>query len=136
MAPEFRMIRRLLSHSEANAVLILAHLWLAHTSAVLRVSGALSGESFLQVRFEDVVSSPQETAERIHSFLGVPVSPSALNQLMFTTSTNLYNLMYEGDISPANIEIWRQNMPGKDIRLIEETCGIVMKRLGYSRLVS
>ncbi|XP_046880242.1 dermatan-sulfate epimerase-like protein [Hypomesus transpacificus] len=135
-APEFKMIRRLLSHSEENAVLILAHLWLAHTSAALRVSGSMSRESNLQVRFEDVVNFPQETAERIHSFLGVPVSPSALNQLMFTTSTNLYNLMYEGDISPANIDIWRQNMPGKDIRLIEETCGIVMKQLGYSRFVS
>ncbi|XP_029517210.2 dermatan-sulfate epimerase-like protein [Oncorhynchus nerka] len=135
-APEFRMIRRLLSHSEASAVLLLAHLWLAHTAAVLRVSGSLQAEAYLQVRFEDIVTFPQETAERIHRFLGVPVKPAALNQLMFTTSTNLYNLMYEGDISPANINIWRQNMPRKDIRLIEDTCGVVMKRLGYSRFIS
>ncbi|CAB1340615.1 unnamed protein product [Coregonus sp. 'balchen'] len=120
-APEFRMIRRLLSHPEVNAVLLLAHLWLAHTAAVLRVSGSLPAEAYLQVRFEDIVTFPQETAERVHMFLGVPVKPAALNQLIFTTSTNLYNLMYEGDISPANINIWRQNMPRKDIRLIEDT---------------
>ncbi|KAK6292786.1 hypothetical protein J4Q44_G00362870 [Coregonus suidteri] len=135
-APEFRMIRRLLSHPEVNAVLLLAHLWLAHTAAVLRVSGSLPAEAYLQVRFEDIVTFPQETAERVHMFLGVPVKPAALNQLIFTTSTNLYNLMYEGDISPANINIWRQNMPRKDIRLIEDTCGVVMKRLGYSRFIS
>ncbi|XP_071268464.1 LOW QUALITY PROTEIN: dermatan-sulfate epimerase-like protein [Salvelinus alpinus] len=135
-APEFRMIRRLLAHSEVNAVLLLAHLWLAHTAAVLRVSGSLPVEAYLQVRFEDIVTSPQETAERVHMFLAVPVTPAALNQLIFTTSTNLYNLMYEGDISPANINIWRQNMPRKDIRLIEDTCGVVMKRLGYSRFIS
>ncbi|KAJ8010024.1 hypothetical protein DPEC_G00070670 [Dallia pectoralis] len=134
-APEFKMIQRLMSHSDANAVLLLAHLWLAHTAAVFRVSGGLPAEAFLQLRFEDIVTFPQETAERIHTFLGVPVMPSALNQLMFTTSTNLYNLMYEGDISPANINRWRQHMPRKDIRLIEDTCGGVMKRLGYSRFL-
>ncbi|XP_026873946.2 dermatan-sulfate epimerase-like protein [Electrophorus electricus] len=132
-ASEFTMLWRLLSRSEANPVLLLAHLWLAHTAAVLRITATLPEEGYLQVRFEDVVNFPEETAERIHSFLGVPLTPSALNQLMFTTSTNLYNLMYEGDISPANINMWRQDMPRKDIRLIEDTCGFVMKKLGYSR---
>lgn len=136
VAPEFKMIQRLLSRYETNPVLILAHLWLAHTAAALRVSESLPEESFLRVRFEDVVNFPQETAETIHTFLGVPVSPTALNQLIFTTSTNLYNLMYEGDISPANINIWRQKMSRKDVRLIEDVCGSVMKRLGYTRFTS
>ncbi|XP_051519740.1 dermatan-sulfate epimerase-like protein [Myxocyprinus asiaticus] len=130
-AAEFRMLWRLVSHSETNPVLLLAHLWLAHTAAVLRITATLSEESYLRVRFEDIVNVPQETAERIHSFLGIPVSPSALNQLMFTTSTNLYNLRYEGDISAANINVWRQNMPRRDIRLIEDTCGFLMRQLGY-----
>lgn len=136
VAPEFKIIPRLLSRSETNPVLILAHLWLAHTTAVLRVGEGLPEESYLQVRFEDVVNYPQETAESIHTFLGLPVSPAALNQLLFTTSTNLFNLMYEGDISPASINMWRQNMPRKDIRLIEDVCGSVMKRLGYTRSAS
>ncbi|XP_010786768.1 dermatan-sulfate epimerase-like protein [Notothenia coriiceps] len=135
-APEFKIIQRLLSRSETNPILILAHLWLAHTAALLRVSESLPEESFLQVKFEDVVNFPQETAESIHTFLGVPVSPAALNQLIFTTSTNLYNLIYEGDISPANINMWRQNMPRKDMGLIEDVCGSVMRRLGYTRFAN
>ncbi|XP_033965016.1 dermatan-sulfate epimerase-like protein [Pseudochaenichthys georgianus] len=135
-APEFKIIQRLLSRSETNPILILAHLWLAHTAALLRVSESLPEESFLQVKFEDVVNFPQETAESIHTFLGVPVSPAALNQLIFTTSTNLYNLIYEGDISPANINMWRQNMPRQDMRLIEDVCGSVMRRLGYTRFAN
>ncbi|XP_036378536.1 dermatan-sulfate epimerase-like protein [Megalops cyprinoides] len=134
--PEFRVLRRLLSHSETNPVLLLAHLWLAHTAATMRVNSEMPTGSYLQVRFEDIVRFPEETAERIHTFLGVPVTPTGLNQLMFTTSTNLYNLMYEGDISPANINIWRQNMPHKEIKLIEDTCWVVMKRLGYSRFTN
>lgn len=133
VAPEFKIIQRLLSRSETNPVLILAHLWLAHTAAALRVTEGLTEESYLQVRFEDVVNFPQETAETIHTFLGVPVSPAALNQLIFTTSTSLYNLMYEGDISPANINVWRHKMSRKDIRLIEDICGGVMRRLGYAK---
>lgn len=136
LAPEFKPMQRLLSRSETNPILILAHLWLAHTVAALRVSEGLPEESYLQVRFEDVVNYPQETAESIHTFLGVPVSPAALNQLIFTTSTNLYNLMYEGDISPANINMWRQKMPRTDIRLIEDVCGSAMKRLGYTRFAT
>ncbi|XP_043960073.1 dermatan-sulfate epimerase-like protein [Gambusia affinis] len=136
IAPEFKTIQWLLSRSETNPILILAHLWLAHTAATLRIAESLPEDSYLRVRFEDVVSFPQETAETIHTFLGVPMSPAALNQLTFTTSTNLYNLMYEGDISPANINIWRQKMPRKDVRLIEDICGGVMKRLGYARSAS
>lgn len=136
VAPEFQVLQRLLARSETNPVLILAHLWLAHTAAVLRVSSSLPEESHLHVRFEDIVNYPQDTAESIHTFLGVPVSPAALNQLAFTTSTNLYNLMYEGDISPANINMWRQKMPRKDVRLTEDICGGVMRRLGYTRLSS
>lgn len=135
-APEFKIIRRLLSYSETNPILTLAHLWLAHTAAVLRVSESLPEEAYLHVRFEDVVSYPQETAESIHVFLGVPVSPAALNQLMFTTSTGLYKLVYEGDISPASINVWRQKMPRKDIRLIEDVCGSVMTRLGYTKFAT
>ncbi|KAM8822621.1 dermatan-sulfate epimerase-like protein [Spinachia spinachia] len=131
-APEFDAIRGLLSGAEAKPVLVLAHLWLAHAAAVLRVSESLPDESHLRVRFEDVVKLPRETAESVHAFLGVPVSPAALNQLQFTTSTGLYNLMYEGDVSPASIDAWRQNMPPKDARLIEEVCGGVMARLGYT----
>uniref|UniRef100_A0A0E9U0S3 Uncharacterized protein n=3 Tax=Anguilla anguilla TaxID=7936 RepID=A0A0E9U0S3_ANGAN len=44
--------------------------------------------------------------------------------------------MYEGDVSPASINVWKQNMPYSDIKLIEDTCWSVMKRLGYSRFTS
>uniref|UniRef100_A0A8C2CFA3 Dermatan sulfate epimerase like n=1 Tax=Cyprinus carpio TaxID=7962 RepID=A0A8C2CFA3_CYPCA len=37
-AAEFRKLWQLISHSETNPVLLLAHLWLAHTAAVLRVT--------------------------------------------------------------------------------------------------
>ena len=135
-APEFRTLQDLFSRSHTSPVLLLAHLWLAHTAAVLRVGQSLPTDSFLQVRFEDTVDFPQETAQRIHRFLGVPVSPASLNQLLVSTSTNLYSLQYEGDVSPATIHAWRQKMPGEDVRVIEDICGGLMRRLGYTLKVS
>lgn len=133
-APEFGPLWQLVSRSENSAVLLLAHLWRAHTAAVLRVSAGLPEDAYLQLRFEDVVRQPLETAEQIHSFLGVPVSPAALNQLMFSTSTNLYSLQYEGQVSASSMDRWRRRMPRRDVRLIEHTCGTLMRTLGYRRL--
>ncbi len=43
------------------------------------------------------------------------------------------NLIYEGDISPAKINMWKENMAVDEIKLIEDTCWPVMERLGYKR---
>ncbi|MBN3275735.1 DSEL protein, partial [Polyodon spathula] len=135
-APEYESLRRLLSSSESNAVSLLAHLWLANTAASLRINQDLSTVNYLLIKFEDIVQFPQETAEEIHVFLGVPLAPARLNEIIFTTSTNLFNLPYEGDISPTNINIWKQNMPRKDIRVIEDICWSVMNQLGYAKFTN
>ena len=92
--------------------------------------------TLMRVRFEDVVNFPEDTAGRILSFLGVPVSPAALNQLIYSTSTNLYSLMYEGDISPASINIWKESMNYNDIKTIEDMCWPVMQKIGYEKFTS
>ncbi|KAK1172114.1 dermatan-sulfate epimerase-like protein [Acipenser oxyrinchus oxyrinchus] len=135
-APEYEPLRRLLSGSESNAVSLLAHLWLANTAASLRINQDLSTMNYLLLKFEDIVQFPQETAEAIHVFLGIPLAPARLNEIIFATSTNLFNLPYEGDISPTNINIWKQNMRRKDIRVIEDICWSVMNQLGYSKFTN
>ncbi|XP_026857013.2 dermatan-sulfate epimerase-like protein [Electrophorus electricus] len=129
----FQSLRSLLAQPNASPVLLLAHTWLAHMSASLRASGELPPQACLMVKFEDIVRFPEETARRIHKFLGIPVAPASLNQLIFATSTNLYHLVYEGDVSPAKINMWRENMAHDEIKIIEGVCGTVMETLGYKR---
>lgn len=131
--PAFQTLRNILDQPATSPVLLLAHLWLAHTSASLTASTDLPPHTYLRVRFEDIVHFPEETAGRIHEFLGIPVSPAAINQLTFAASTNLYHLAYEGDISPGKINMWRENMAAAEIRLIEDICWPVMETLGYKR---
>ncbi|XP_019899716.2 dermatan-sulfate epimerase-like protein [Esox lucius] len=128
IAPEFLKLHSVLSDPETEPVLLLAHLWLAHTTAALQVNPI---DNYLCVRFEDIIQLPEDTARKIHTFLGVPVAPAALNQLMFATSSKLYSLVYEGDISAASINVWKEKMPVHEIRMIEAVCMTLMESLGY-----
>ncbi|XP_041940370.1 dermatan-sulfate epimerase-like protein [Alosa sapidissima] len=130
---EFQAVTRLLSQPEPEPVKLLAQVWLAHTTATVRINRDLPADNFMRVKFEDIVRFPEDTAGEIHSFIGVPVSPAALNQLIYSTSTNLYSLMYEGDISPATINTWKDNMNYNDIKAIEDMCWPVMQKMGYER---
>lgn len=130
---QFLPLKTILSQPDPNPVQLLSQLWLAHNSAGLKVSSGLPTQTYLIVKFEDIVSFPEETARTIHNFLGIPVAPAALNQLTYATSTNLYNLIYDGDISPAKVNMWKENMATNEIQLIEDTCWPVMERLGYKR---
>ncbi|XP_012683261.2 dermatan-sulfate epimerase-like protein [Clupea harengus] len=135
---EFQAVMQLLSlpEPEPEPVKLLAQVWLAHTAATVRINHDVPTDNFMRVRFEDVVNFPEDTAGRILSFLGVPVSPAALNQLIYSTSTNLYSLMYEGDISPASINIWKESMNYNDIKTIEDMCWPVMQKIGYEKFTS
>lgn len=132
---EYDALRKELSKSRTNAVSLLSHLWLANTAAALRINMDLLPQSYHLVKFEDIVHFPQKTTEKIFAFLGIPLSPASLNQILFATSTNLFYLPYEGEISPTNINIWKQNLPRDEIRLIESICWTLMERLGYPKFL-
>ncbi|XP_027708242.1 dermatan-sulfate epimerase-like protein [Vombatus ursinus] len=130
---EYESLRKELSDPKSSPVSLLAHLWLANTAAALRINKDLLPTNYQLIRFEDIVNSPQKTTERIFAFLGIPLSPASLNQILFATSTNLFYLPYEGEISPTNINIWKQNMPTGEIKLIEDICWTIMDLLGYPK---
>ncbi|XP_006892805.1 PREDICTED: dermatan-sulfate epimerase-like protein [Elephantulus edwardii] len=132
---EYESLRKEFSKSQSNAVSLLSHLWLANTAAALRINTDLLPTSYQLVKFEDIVHFPQKTTERIFAFLGIPLSPASLNQILFATSTNLFYLPYEGEVSPTNINIWKQNLPRDEIKLIENICWTLMDRLGYPKFL-
>ncbi|XP_053106659.1 dermatan-sulfate epimerase-like protein [Hemicordylus capensis] len=130
---EYESLKAELSDSNSNAVSVMSHLWLANTAAALRVNGDLLPANYQLLKFEDIVSFPQKVAEAIYAFLGIPLSPASLNQILFATSTNLFYLPYEGEISPASIHAWQRKMPREEIKQIEDICSSLMDRLGYPK---
>ncbi|XP_053570851.1 dermatan-sulfate epimerase-like protein [Bombina bombina] len=134
-AVEYDSLEEKLLDTKSNTVSKLSHLWLSNTAAVSRINRNLSSLNYLMVRFEDIVNLPQETTERIYSFFGIPLPPASLNQIMFASSTNLFYLPYEGEISPSSINIWKLKMPKEDIQLIEDICWTQMDQLGYTKFI-
>ncbi|OCT74582.1 dermatan-sulfate epimerase-like protein [Xenopus laevis] len=121
--------------SESNPLSKLSHLWLSNTAAARRINRNLPAINYLLVRFEDIINSPQKTAEQIYTFFGIPVSPASLNQILFASTTNLFYLPQEGEISPSSLNTWKLNMPKEDITLIENICWTQMQQLGYTKFI-
>lgn len=134
-ASEFESLRKEISNSNSNAISVLSYLWLANTAAAMRINRDLLPTNYQLVKFEDIVSFPQKTAETIFAFLGIPLPPASLNQILFATSTSLFYLPYEGEISPSSIHAWKQNMPHEEIRQIEDICCSLMDHLGYPKFI-
>lgn len=132
---EYESLKKELETSQSNNVSLLSHLWLANTAAALRINTDLLPTNYQLVKFEDIVQFPQRTTERIFAFLGIPLSPSSLNKILFATSTNLFYLPFEGEISPANTNIWKENLPRDEIKIIENICWSLMDRLGYPKFM-
>lgn len=132
---EYESLKKELEIPQLNAVSLLSHLWVANTAAALRINTDLLPTNYHLVKFEDIVHFPQKTTERIFAFLGIPLSPASLNQILFATSTNLFYLPYEREISPSNTNIWKTNLPRNEIKLIENICWTLMDRLGYPKFM-
>ncbi|KAK9403434.1 dermatan-sulfate epimerase-like [Crotalus adamanteus] len=130
---EYDALREKLAASDSNAVSVMSHLWLANTAAALRVNKGLLSANYQLIKFEDIVNYPQKTAEAIYDFLGMPLAPASLNQILFATSTSLFYLPYEGEISPVGIHAWQHNMPPEEIKQIEDICSTLMDHLGYPK---
>ncbi|XP_039176606.1 dermatan-sulfate epimerase-like protein [Crotalus tigris] len=130
---EYDALREKLTASDSNAVSVMSHLWLANTAAALRVNKGLLSANYQLIKFEDIVNYPQKTAEAIYDFLGMPLAPASLNQILFATSTSLFYLPYEGEISPVGIHAWQHNMPPEEIKQIEDICSTLMDHLGYPK---
>ncbi|XP_077348509.1 dermatan-sulfate epimerase-like protein [Lithobates pipiens] len=130
---EYESLQEELSNAKSHDTAKLSQLWLANTAAASRINSDLPSKNYLLIKFEDIVNLPQQTTERIYSFFGIPLSPASLNQIIFASSTNLFYLPHEGDISPASINMWKRNMLREEIKLIEDICWTQMEKLGYER---
>ncbi|XP_072267598.1 dermatan-sulfate epimerase-like protein [Pyxicephalus adspersus] len=134
-AYEYESFKEEFSNSNSHDISKLSHLWLANTAAALRINSDLPSKNYLLVKFEDIVNLPQQTTERIFNFFGIPLSPASLNQIIFASSTNLFYLPNEGEISPASINMWQHNMMREDIKMIEDICWTQMDKLGYEKFI-
>lgn len=82
--------------SPGNIVAALARYWADYTAAILAAEADL-GDDCLPMRYEDLVTDPQEQAERLFEFLGAAPAPG-ITQRCFTAERQRFG--------PGDYKIW------------------------------
>ena len=112
-----------------DQVKLLAHLWYADTAATL---DALAGTNdYLIVRVEDLVAEPENTAEMIFAFTGMPFSTAARHYILQMTRSNDFKLPFNEQLRPTNLNFWQNILTGDDIESIESITMPLMEKLDY-----
>ncbi|XP_072014069.1 dermatan-sulfate epimerase-like protein [Amphiura filiformis] len=134
-AEEYDKLReRLHELKSAPPHLLLAWLWSSNTQAVLRTVTSLPESNSRLVRFEDLVSNGENTANLVYKFIGFPLPPTMTHQLLQATNSDIYKIEYEGVISQTTVTRWQQDLAEHQIGDIEEVCGQLMEKLGYTQM--
>lgn len=90
----------------------------------------------LEVRYEDLVRSPELVLSRIAEFIGEPFDPAMLAFAERGTVGFKDQPYREGVLQPlfdTSLEAWRQDLSPAQIWLVERLCAAGMARHGYAR---
>lgn len=90
-------------------------------------------ESFLAIRFEDLVNDPRKTMMKVSSFLGIAFNESMLMPEINGTEYN--GNSFDGNvfsgISNKNVGAWRNRISDASVKIIEYWMADVMEYWGY-----
>lgn len=117
----------------------LARRWLEYLSAAEEARASLGDQAFLQVRYEDLVSDPEQELRRICSFLGEEFAPSMLasyqdKRTYHADQRNARNLRLP--VMSHNSGKWRTEMTAREVRIFEALAGASLVRYAYPRALS
>jgi hypothetical protein len=104
----------------------MAKLWLRAADAG---DGLVGHPRFLQVRFEDLVATPEEVVPAICAFVGVEFQPGML-EVPIVGSSQRQDKGQRG-FSKESIESWKGTLSPAEVWMIERVAGAAMQRHGY-----
>ena len=116
-----------------------AHHWVRYVSAAEAAGAALGADSFLVVRYEDLVSDPERELRRICTLLGEEYDPAMLgyhnrNVPYPTDDRNAANL--KRPVLADGSGRWRTELTLREQRIFEAIAGDHLERYGYPVLQS
>jgi len=92
---------------------------------------SLPAERYLFVKFEDLLSNTEMICKGICQFLGVPFSDRMLEHHKYTTRIIDGKIGYGQPIKKDNRQKWKEQLPVKTVKRIEEIAYGTMYLLGY-----
>lgn len=116
-----------------NTVDHAAKWWLERLSSCFATELGLSPARILRVRYEDVVSRPEEALQTLCKFLGLEFEPTMVQGGGFRVPgyTRAQHHLVEGKPDPSRIDRWKKTLSSRDIELFEFRAADVLQHLGY-----
>lgn len=114
-------------------------LWRRLVMACRHVGKALGPNRYLEIRYEDLVSHPEATLQKVCMFINLDFDPTMLD---YPQKSEQFLSRVGGDKgphqnvkkSPTRTRDWRQAMNPADIALVESIAGGLMTDLGYETM--
>ena len=114
---------------------VAAERWREYLRLMAKVRQALPAPQFFELKYEELVLSPEKTVGALCEYLGEPYAPEMLSFYRDRTpyrtdERNLKNLTRP--LLQDNIEKWRRSMPAHDVLIVEAAAKAQLERAGYS----
>lgn len=95
--------------------------------------GRLYPQDYLEIRFEDLISSPQSTLDRVGQFIDHDLSYSLIKQVAYGSiikpNTTFASELYQKSFNP--IGRWKSRLPPAQTFQVEQVIGTTLNRVGY-----
>lgn len=126
---------------EAPNVILQSYRWKYATRKFLSLAGN-NTQQFMHIRYEDLVSMPENELGSICHFLNVDYHPAMLefhkkaHQAVKLVGEEDFNRFHNGltqAVHNENIYSWRETLPEKDVALADATVGNYAEIMGYRR---
>src|ERR671912_2622983 len=115
-------------------------LWWERKVRTAREAGARLGSSlYYEVRYESLISRPEQECQRLCKFLDVPYNDAMIRFAEGKARTELPNARKTPKKAwlpiTSGMRNWRTEMPVKDVERFEAAAGNLLQELGYERAV-
>ena len=104
-----------------------------------RAAGEILGESYMEVRFEDLVTQPEETLKRVSRFVGCELDYGLIadRPIGSVASPNTaFGAERDGGRVFDPLRRWERSCTSDELRDLEATIGRTLASLGYDRSVA
>ena len=112
--------------------------WKAMVSAGHQAGATLPHETYLEVRYESLLSHSEETMKHVCEFIGEPFSEAVLRPTAMRLGNRHTRLIGaqrryspRTEIITTNAAKWKKNMSGSERILFESVAGDLLQALGY-----
>jgi len=120
----------------ARSIPELAHGWCFKVNST-RQAGRLYGDRYREIRYEDLVRSPETVLRKVCSWIGVSFDPVMLDyykhatERMPASSVKLHHETSVKPVDPNKIGMYKDQMSRSDRLAYERVAGALLKELGY-----